>query len=349
MDNYLEQYISGHLIRQSQQILMDEYHPADEMKCPIHFCKGQELVPALLGHYLVQSDYILSHHRSHGYYLAKGGDINAMVAEFYGKKSGANGGIAGSQELSYEPANFYSGTILAGMFAMANGVAFAHKYGKTGSVAVAVIGDGGMEEGICWEAINLAAVMNLPVIFIIENNQYSVHTSFSKRSKIDNLSKRVESFGVEAKRFSALDIGGINNYLKDKISAARNNYTPACIEIDVWRYAPHVGPENDDEKYNYRDKEAMKYWEANDPLLLMRKLLLDAGVKEDLISDSEAKNVNLVHEALSKAKADEYPSFEEANLHNLRGTKSQILQTISQYTIGRSFELNQQDTKLAPY
>ena len=107
--------------------MIAEYHVADEMKCPIHFCVGQEAAPAALSELLLAGDTLFSHHRSHGYYLASGAPLNAMVAEFFGKAAGANGGLAGSQELSSAGHSFYSGTILSGAFAMAPGAALASK------------------------------------------------------------------------------------------------------------------------------------------------------------------------------------------------------------------------------
>ena len=97
-----------------EEALMEEYHPADEMRCPVHFCVGQEAVPAALSLLLREDDYLFSHHRSHGYYLAKSAPMDALFAELYGRKTGANGGVAGSQDISMSSVNFYSGAILAG-------------------------------------------------------------------------------------------------------------------------------------------------------------------------------------------------------------------------------------------
>src|SRR5438874_2083158 len=101
-------------IRRAQEALIAEYHPADEMRCPVHFCVGQEAPPAGVCLNLRQDDYLFTGHRSHGYFLAKGAPLRALVSELYGKATGSNGGLAGSQELSYEGVNFFSGTILVG-------------------------------------------------------------------------------------------------------------------------------------------------------------------------------------------------------------------------------------------
>ena len=126
----LKIYFNLKFIRETQNQIIDRYHPADKMKCPMHFCKGQELMPSVLGLFLRKDDSIYSHHRSHGFYLAKGGSLKKMIAEFYGKITGTNGGLAGSQELSNTDINFYSGTILSGALSMAVGDAYAKVYQK---------------------------------------------------------------------------------------------------------------------------------------------------------------------------------------------------------------------------
>src|ERR1700732_815374 len=101
-------------LRRTEEALHREYHPADEMRCPIHFCIGQESVPAALSLLVKQDDYLFSHHRSHGYYFAKGAPMRELFAEIYGKATGASGGRAGSQDISHSVSRFYSGAILAG-------------------------------------------------------------------------------------------------------------------------------------------------------------------------------------------------------------------------------------------
>src|SRR5882672_11767152 len=112
-------------LRLCEEALAREYHPADEMRCPVHFCVGQEAVPAALSLLLRDDDYLYCHHRSHGYYLAKGAPMPAMFAELYGKQTGANAGRAGSQDISHPAVNFHSGAILAGATAIAMGSALA--------------------------------------------------------------------------------------------------------------------------------------------------------------------------------------------------------------------------------
>ncbi len=166
-------YRSMMRLRRMEVALYKEYHPADEMRCPVHFCIGQEAVSAALSNLLRPKDYVFSHHRSHGYFMGKNAPMKALFAELYGKETGANGGRAGSQDISYAEANFFSGAILAGAVAIATGAAFGEKHRGTDNIAVTGFGEACTDEGIFWEAISFARLKQLPVVFVCENNRYS--------------------------------------------------------------------------------------------------------------------------------------------------------------------------------
>ena len=158
-------------IRRSQEALIEEYHPADEMCCPVHFCIGQEAPPAGVCLNLRTDDFTLTGHRSHGYLLAKGGSMQGLFAELYGKSTGNNSGMGGSMEICDESVNFYSGAIVAGSVTVALGTALSAQMRGDDRVTVAVFGDGGADEGVIYEVLNFAALKQLPMIFICENNQ----------------------------------------------------------------------------------------------------------------------------------------------------------------------------------
>ena len=172
-------------IRRVEELLMEEYHPADEMRCPVHFCVGQEAMPAALGLVMEPEDTLFTHYRSHGYFLAKGGSLDAMVAEFYGKDSGSNRGLAGSMELADHEAGHYSGAIVGGPMAIAVGDAFARRYRKSQGITVTVFGDGSLDEGVSYEAMNLASLYRLPMLFVCEDNGYAAHTGPATRRSGD--------------------------------------------------------------------------------------------------------------------------------------------------------------------
>src|SRR2546425_11080699 len=156
-------------LRRCEEALKREYHPAEEMRCPVHFCVGQEAVPAAVSLTLNPEDCLFSHHRSHGYFLAKGAPMEALFAELYGRETGANGGKAGSQDISMSSVNFYSGAILAGATSISVGAALGVKLKGMPRVVVAGFGESATDEGVFWEAINLAALRKLPLVFLCEN------------------------------------------------------------------------------------------------------------------------------------------------------------------------------------
>lgn len=347
IDLWVSMFRMMSLIRRSQELLIEEYHPADEMRCPIHFCLGQEATPTALSTLVRREDVVFSHHRSHGYFLAKGAPISDMVAEFYGKAAGANGGMAGSQELSHQAWNFYSGTILSGAIAIAAGSAFAAKYCGTDAIAVGVVGDGGMEEGIVFETMNLAAVKRLPVLFICENNGYSIHSPLRERSLCSRLTERAKAFGVDSRTLDGNDAIELQSTLSDVIADVRAGRGPAFVEVMTYRICGHVGPEGDDH-YNYRSETEHMKWAERDPLTLLRRTLERHGIEAAELDIIDADARHQVIDAIAAAKAAPFPDFERAIGFNVSSNYSPIVGAMVDGT-GGEFDPTQNETKLEPY
>jgi pyruvate dehydrogenase E1 component alpha subunit len=259
-------------LRLCEELLADEYHPADEMRCPVHFCIGQESAPAALSVLLQPDDYLFCHHRSHGYYLSKHAPMDALFAELYGKATGANGGLAGSQDISSPAHNFFSGAILAGATAIAMGAALGFQLKKQAKVAVAGFGESATDEGIFWETVNYAALAKLPVVFVCENNRYSVFSPQSKRSATDNLSERVASFGMRSTAVFGNDVMEVHRTLAREIALARSGQGPAFIEAYTYRWSGHYGPASDD-LVGYRDASELEAWKLNCPISLLQSAM----------------------------------------------------------------------------
>jgi len=294
-------------LRKCQQALIKEYHPANEMRCPIHFCIGQEAVPAALSMLLMKNDFLFSHHRSHGYFLAKAFSLRLLFAELYGKATGANGGLAGSQELSVHSSNFYSGAILSGMPAIAVGTALSLQMKNMPNISVAAFGDGAPDEGIFWEAINLVALKKLPIVFICENNGYSTYSPQLKRQCSDNLSERVMAFGIPSQSLFGNDVVAVYHVIHEAIKNARDGKGPSFIEAYTYRMNPHVGPEDDD-YLNYRPKEELEFWRRNCPIKLIEEQLFRFGnmnesEKATMLSDIDQE----IDDAFCFAKASPFP------------------------------------------
>jgi len=152
-----------------------------EFKCPVHLCLGQEDVPAALHDLLKPEDWLFSTHRNHGHYLAKGGSEQKLLDEIMGLESGVNGGWAGSQCYSDPSINFHATAMVGGLVGVAVGAALALKKQKRAGVVVCCIGDGATEQGVFWESLNAAELWKLPILFVCENNGYSVHAEIDER------------------------------------------------------------------------------------------------------------------------------------------------------------------------
>jgi TPP-dependent pyruvate/acetoin dehydrogenase alpha subunit len=302
----LSLYKLARLIRRSQEILMEEYVAKQEMRCPMHFCIGQEGAPTALAPLLRSDDRIMSHYRSHGYYLAKGGPLTEMLAEFHGKVTGSNSGHAGSMELANEQVKIYSGAIVGGPIAIAMGMAFAQKYSGVPDITVAVVGDGSLDEGVSYEALNLAALHDVPLLTICENNLYAAHTPEPLRTKSRSITGRATSFGIRAERLDGMDIIKLHVELRAIIKAMRAGGGPRFVEIETYRYCGHVGPENDD-WLEYRSVEEIAAWRKRDPVPALREEARRRGISEESLRDCEAAIEREIADAFTAARNDVFP------------------------------------------
>jgi len=323
-NNLLKVYKNIYYIRSVQEAIANNYHPEDKMRCPIHFCFGQELMPSILGLFLRKEDAIYSHHRSHGYFLVKGGSLKEMICEFYGKSNGTNGGLAGSQELSCSRINFNSGTILSGAFAMSVGDAYAKKIKKDKGITITVIGDGGMEEGIVYESLNLASLKKVPLLFICENNLYSTHTRVNERVSVNNILEKVKQFGLRTKKISGLNYDSYISKIKNEINFVRKNKVPSFIEIDTYRLGPHVGPEDDDHFF-FRPITEKNNWKKKDPVIFYRNKILSNTKNKNKILRIENKINKQIKEAFKYARNSNYPTLGEVLKKNYSNSFSTVV------------------------
>lgn len=337
----LKLYKTFNLIRTSQEQLIKAYHPKDLMRCPIHFCLGQEALAATLNHLFKPEDYVLSHHRSHAYYIAKNCPIDKMIYEFYGRSSGSSSGLTGSQELSFAEKNFHSGTILSGMFGISLGTAYAQKYLSKKGITFTIIGDGGMEEGICYETLNLASLHSIPIIFICENNKFSVHTRITERTKASNFEKKINSFGVRYVKLNTNNVLNIYKKMKKIVSDVRKHQKPIFIEYDTMRYCAHNGPEDEDAKFNYRPKD-LKFWKKKDPDLFFQKKINKKDIKK-----IKKINLNYIDKIIKNASKEKFLSFEKSLKLNFIKSYSSKIKKFTQNN--STFKSSQQPTKITSY
>ena len=335
-------------LRSTEKALIDEYHPADEMRCPIHFCIGQEAVPAALSLLAGRQDLLFSHHRSHGYYFAKGAPMRELFAEIYGKETGANGGRAGSQDISHTDSGFYSGAILAGAVGIAVGAAFGFKYRRSKQISISGFGEGATDEGAFWEAMNYAGKQQLPILFVIENNRYATFSDQLKRQAADNICERVRTFGVRATRTFGNDVIKVYDTLSAEIEALREGRGPALVEAYTYRWNSHVGPE-DDGINGYRTVEEMDFWKTNCPISLLEAQLRQAPYWSDEIKARMAAEIRAEIEA-SFQFAKDSPFPKDANWHDANWSAcSPLADMLLTEAEGEVFDHNQAEARLGPY
>jgi len=298
-------------IRRVEEKITNLY-PEQEMRCPVHLCIGQEAVPAGVCKSLNEDDVVFGSHRAHGYYLARRGDLKALMAELYGKVTGCTKGKGGSQHLAAPEVGFLGGSpIVAGTISIAVGAALSFTIQKKGNVAVVDFGDGAVDEGVFYESLNFAALRRLPVIFICENNFYATYTHQSVRQAKDNIFQKAKVLGVSARRINGNDVVEVFRTCQNAVNLARSEKGPTLIEYRTYRWLEHVGP-NYDYNLGYRTKKELKEWMRKCPIKKFKEFLLDKGLIKKSEITQTLKKIDLeIKESVSFAKESSFPPYDE--------------------------------------
>lgn len=293
-----------------------ELYPEQEMRCPVHLCIGQEAVAAGVCANLSHDDYVLSNHRSHGHYLAKGGDLKAMIAEIYGKATGASKGGGGSQHLIDLSANVLGAVPLVGStIPVAVGAAFGSVMQNKGNVTVVFFGDGAVEEGILHESLNFASLKKLPVIFVCENNLYAVYTPLSARQPQREIFSLAKGHAVDAFQVDGSDAIKVYEAAKDAVSKAKNGGGPTFLECKVYRWREHCGPNYDDD-LGYRTVDEIKERKNRDPIEKQKKYMMSKGITPDEQINIMLKKIeDEIEEAVIFAKESPFPQQDQLLKH----------------------------------
>jgi TPP-dependent pyruvate/acetoin dehydrogenase alpha subunit len=288
-------YRSLYRIRRVEEEVARVY-PTDVIKSPVHLSIGQESVSVGVCEALSPEDVVFGSYRSHAYYLAKGGDLPAMIAELYGKATGCAKGKGGSMHLvdiahGVMGASAVVGTTIANAIGYAYAVKLRAAAGKAAPGAQAVVcffGDGATDEGVFHESLNFAALKELPLIFVCENNLYAIHTHVKQRQKGFDLVARVRSYGIEAERIDGGDVYRIH----ERVAAARRALRegrpgPFFFECMTYRWKEHVGP-GEDYQLGFRDRSEAEPWMASDQVRRVAELV-EAGARTRIEAEVEAE------------------------------------------------------------
>ena len=288
-------YYKMQLIRETENEI-ERLFSTGILRGTTHGSKGQEAVPsALLMHVDPEKDYISGGHRSHGHLLALSGDVRSLIAELMTKKTGYVQGKGGSQHIKYK--NFFCNGITGGMVPIAVGLGFALKQNTEDGISVVFFGDGAMNEGYVMEAFNLASVLKLPVLFVLENNSFAMSTA-STYSNAASFRERVNGFGLEYHFLKAVDVIEISKLSLNIINKMRFERKPQFIEFKTHRFSGH----SKSDSRSYIPRELDEYWKQNDPIDNIKKYLENKQILE--INSRIRKEID---DAVRLASKDPYP------------------------------------------
>lgn len=305
------------LLRQMLRIRLVEEglaqrYPEQQMRCPVHLSIGQEAVAVGVCAALATHDYLLSTHRAHAHYLAKGGDLKAMVAEIYGKATGCTAGRGGSMHLIDLSVNILGSTpIVGGTLPVALGVAFGAWLIGEDRVTVVFFGEGSTEEGVFAECVNFAALKKLPILFVCENNLYSVYSPLSVRQPRErDRAALVRAHGIEASVGDGNDVEEVYRTTAAVVQRIHQAQGPAYLEFNTYRWREHCGP-NFDNDIGYRTEAEFQEWRKRCPVEKQSARLLAEGlVLEPALAEMKREIVAEIEEAFAFAKASPFPAPE---------------------------------------
>jgi pyruvate dehydrogenase E1 component subunit alpha len=269
----------------------------------LHLYIGQEAVATAACSLLTKDDHVITAYRDHGHALAVGMDMKSLMAELYGKATGCSKGKGGSMHFFDPGRNFWGGHgIVGGQIPLGTGIAYALKYRGIAGACLAFMGDGAVNQGAVHEAYNLAALWQLPIVFVIENNGYSMGTS-QARSSAGQLARRAEAYGMDWGQCEGYSIYELRATIHRFIEAARREQKPSVLEIRTYRYRGHSVADPDT---TYRTKQEIEeYRRTKDPIQSLHAVLTAEGV----LDEARAGQID----AEARAEAEQAAEFAEAS------------------------------------
>lgn len=278
------------LIRLTEEEIVARYGAPgqpQEMRCPVHLSIGQEAAAVGACYHLTHEDKAFSTHRCHAHYLAKGGDLSRMALEIHGKLGGCLDGRGGSMHLTDPEVGMeISVPIVSSSIPLAVGAALANKIDGRKNVTLAFFGDASVEEGVFHESMNFASLMQLPVIFVCENNLFSVYTHIADRQPARPLSDIGAAHKMHTVQMDGSNPFAVAEAFKALVAEAREKNQPSLIILDTYRWREHCGV-NFDDHLGYRDEKEFLAWKEKDPV----KVAIEAVIKSGLLTEPEIRKM----------------------------------------------------------
>jgi len=286
------------LIRKFEELVLNLFSKG-KLSGTTHAYIGQEANAVGIIKNLTPDDKIFTNHRCHGHYLARTGDCKGLLCEMMGKKDGICSGIGGSQHIC--SANLFSNGVQGSFIPIAVGMAFSEKYNKTSNIITAFIGDGTLGEGTVYESYNLMSLLNVPLLIVIENNQYAQTTHISK-NLAGSIKKRSEAFGIKTTELSSFNVFEINEKSKIIIEEIRKSKTPHVMILNTYRFSAHS--KGDD----VRDKKEIEQYLKYDPVKLAGQ-----DISEDIKNEIDKEVYELLINALNFAESSSFLEINKLN------------------------------------
>ena len=275
-----------YVIRRAEEIIADNI-VTGVIKCPCHLGIGQEATAVGLSRYLRSSDRVFGGHRSHTHYLGLRGSVYKLFAETLGKLDGCSKGMGGSMHL-YDPSIGFGGSvpIVGASVPIATGAALAAKKDNVGDIAVSYLGDSACEEGAVQESFNLASIMKLPVIFVVENNLFASHMHIDLRQPHNSTARFAEAHGIPFKVIDGNNLTDIYEASQEAVKYCRENKGPYFIEAMTYRWRGHVGPKEDTD-VGVKRKDDLDKWKKRDPI----RRLKDSLINKNVLSENDFNEI----------------------------------------------------------
>jgi TPP-dependent pyruvate/acetoin dehydrogenase alpha subunit len=302
-------------IRRIEEEIERRYHQ-DQMKTPIHLVIGQEAAAVGCCLSLRKNDLVYTSHRTHGAYLAKGGDLKRMLCEMHCRVNGCAGSRGGSMHLIDKSVGM-AGTsaIVGGAVPIATGAALAMQMERGDRVVVVFVGDATTEEGVAAESLNFAALKKVPIVFFCENNFYSVQSPLHTRQPPRDIRAWAEAHGMPAVTVDGVNVLAVHDAVTSAVGRARAGGGPTFIEVPVYRFRAHGGA-GDDSRSGYRDEAELAAWETVDPISLFGRYLAGKSLIDDgTIAEMERTIAAEIADAFEFALASPNPTEEDLYRH----------------------------------
>jgi len=314
MKNFLVEKLYREALRiRNIELEISRRYSSNQIRCPVHLSVGQEGIAAACALVMKKLDFAVSTHRGHAHYLAKGGDLKKMIAEIYGKVTGCSKGIGGSMHLMDLNVNFMgSSAIVGNSIPVGVGLGLSAKLKKKNQISYVFFGEGATEQGVFYESINFAIIKKLSVIFICENNLYSVYSDLKYRQpKTRKIYQLVKSFGIQTYKCNGNNVLDSYNTLVKARKFLLKKKQPVFIEFSTYRWLEHCGP-NYDNDLKYRSEKEFNFWKKKDPIKKLKRYL-----KKNFSHEKAEKRINNeINNAFKFALRSKFPSkISEADVY----------------------------------